>query len=537
MPAFTAAPIRRSVRLTAFIAGVLTGACGPLDQGHVEEPVHDGVPVAGSYLWLTTMKKPSPDCGNGEACFSTPDGLVTPLGRKEALERYYPASKQASSTRLLEWMALFGFPHREENETLAAYRQRAKVSVYYNVNELGLGREIGCTDFDESDQEGRPARGLACYVTNYGTSFNDPSNALHEAELGAHYRATVAISYQPSLPAGYQVQFAAFDADTDGRGHLADAAQLDTMGARPVPQICTNCHGGVYDPAKHLAQHAHFLPLNPFVVAYDTVAPYRQEDQLEAVRYINRLAFEIDLQSRERHALLTPAQKDYVRALYGIGNIATSIPADAQAASDRPPPSWNGTEESRTLWRYAILPYCATCHAALPPTGVNYVDGSQTFIASWLRMKGPVCRTYSMPHAQPTLERFWTTAIDVGGKSYPSPKAFLAMTMNGGTDDCEYQRGSGCSVGNDQAASNARCGDPTTSGRYCNLDAAEGEGRCETGCGPSTGGVGCANIGRNWQQCGTSGRCEPCGREGQPSCSGICTEGRQGPEGVTCLSP
>jgi hypothetical protein len=117
-------------------------------------------------------------------------------------------------------------------------------------------------------------------------------------------------------------------------------------------------------------------------------------------------------------------------------------------------------------------------------------------------MKRAVCATYSMPHAQPTLERFWSTEI-----------------------------------GRDRAASNARCGDPATSGRYCNLAAAGGEGHCENGCGAPAGGVGCGDIGPNRQACVGDHRCEPCGRAGQASCSGTCSEGKPNADGSVCVGP
>jgi hypothetical protein len=457
------------------------------------------------------------------------------VGRREALEQYYPTSKQATLTTLRDWLARFGFPQRSADESLEGYRARARVAVYFNANELGLGREMGCTLYMDADQEGRPAKGLACYVSNYGLAFQLGLAALREAELGLHQRSTVVISYQPSLPSGYEVQFATYGAEVDGRGHLADSAQLDAMGQRPVPQICTNCHGGIYDPAMHLVRGAHFLPVNLFSVAFDDVAPYRMSDQADALRYINDLAFETDLQSPTRDVLLAPAQKDYLRALYGIDEHASAIPESAIAEEERAPLSWASSGEARDLWRYTILPYCATCHNALPPSGVNAVESYASFAAAWPTIKHSVCESYSMPHAQPTLERFWSASVVVGQNSFRSPKALLAATMDGGADDCEYRRGAGCTVGNDQAASNARCGDPSTSGRYCRLSAAGGEGLCEDGCGAAAGGVGCIDVGSNRQQCGASNRCEPCGRLGQRSCGGACAEGTPTFDGAQCV--
>src|SRR6185436_19881690 len=66
-----------------------------------------------------------------------------------------------------DWKRTFRFPARSEGESLEAYRQRAGIVVYYNRNELGLGRELGCSEFPAgTDKSGNPVNGIACFVTN-----------------------------------------------------------------------------------------------------------------------------------------------------------------------------------------------------------------------------------------------------------------------------------------------------------------------------------------------------------------------------------
>src|SRR5258705_5042813 len=163
----------RGGRAAVFLTVMLASGCGGYPSVDVPARTRDGVPVKGSYLTLSTTKSQSTSCELDGTCFATPDGLVTPRGRAEAIEQYYPASKQAALTRLTDWMERFGFPERHGDETLQAYRARANVSVYFNTNELGLGREIGCVEFTDLDTATPPARGLACYVSNYGTSFGE----------------------------------------------------------------------------------------------------------------------------------------------------------------------------------------------------------------------------------------------------------------------------------------------------------------------------------------------------------------------------
>src|SRR5262249_33892829 len=154
---------------------------------------------------------------------------------------------------------------------------RASVAVYYNEPDLGLGRELGCSSFVDVDAAGSPLSppGLACYVTNYGEAFNDEPNAMRDALDHARPKNTVCISYQPSLPAGSRVNFAIYD----GSGRRAGTARLDSFGSRPLPGICTNCHGGVYDASRHLATGARFLPVDVVDIRYPADAPYRQVDQ------------------------------------------------------------------------------------------------------------------------------------------------------------------------------------------------------------------------------------------------------------------
>src|SRR5687768_4534508 len=214
--------------------------------------------------------------------------------RGEALDFYYPASYQLPGVRdynlntLDAWLTRFSFPRQMPGESLDAYRKRAKIAIYYNENELGLGRELGCSTFVDLDAKGTPIAepGVACFVTNYGQIIDD-------AITGRNPHNTVVISYQPSLArlqeAGYGVQFGAYDSD----GWITNSVNLDYRGDQPVPSICMNCHGGTYDGTKHLARNARFLPVNVFRVRFSSTPGYTQADQSERIRYINDLILRV----------------------------------------------------------------------------------------------------------------------------------------------------------------------------------------------------------------------------------------------------
>lgn len=294
--------------------------------------------------------------GNGDSancaktCGASPTGLVTADGVAKAAD-YYAAIGESSLDTLEKWKANYNFPKRRPGESLDAYRARAKVVIYYNLTELGLGRELGCS---------ATGNDLACYVTNYGGQFNDMDNSLNAAVLGQDIRNTVVISYKASRASRYAVQFAAFGAD----GKRLSKAQLDNHGARPVPQICMSCHGGHWNPdvqglsGKYgLAEDARFLPLMTGTVLFSGNAPYRKSDQEAYMLYNNNLAYQ------KRYETLTGRQQDYLHRAYFVRNGALDFynGRTDQAFELSTPQGWAGKEN---FYRYGVLPFCDTCHMA-----------------------------------------------------------------------------------------------------------------------------------------------------------------------------
>ncbi|HEX8031560.1 MAG TPA: hypothetical protein VF491_23995, partial [Vicinamibacterales bacterium] len=96
-----------------------------------------------------------------------------------------PGMRKSAPVTLEAWKQVFGFPARLAEESLEKYRVRIGAAIYYNRNELGLGRELGCSDFvDGQDATGAPLIGLACFVTNFGSIFRDETHALALALAG-----------------------------------------------------------------------------------------------------------------------------------------------------------------------------------------------------------------------------------------------------------------------------------------------------------------------------------------------------------------
>ena len=228
---------------------------------------------------------------------AAPNAQPVPVDYPDPFTGAPPSTKITAPLTLASWKKSFNIPDRMPGESTEAYRRRANVVVYYNKNELGLGRELGCALFDDGKAaDGTQLTGVACYVVNYGTAFRDALNSLPIAAEGVHAKNTVCITFRPSLPTNYQVQFYTYNGDGDRR----EWAQLDTLGPRPLPQVCMNCHGGSYDSEKHLAKYARFLPLDPNVVVFappGTPGGVTRADQEERIRLLNSYSLRSPLTS------------------------------------------------------------------------------------------------------------------------------------------------------------------------------------------------------------------------------------------------
>jgi hypothetical protein len=377
-----------------------------------------------------------------------------------------PGLRRSAPTTLALWKETFGFyGRRQDDESLEQYRQRLDIAVYYNRNELGLGRELGCADFvDGEDATGAPLMGLACFVTNYGSIFRDEAHALALALQGATPRNTVCITHRPSMPPGYQVQFYTYGAD----GRRNEWAQLDTLGPRPHPQVCINCHGGSYDADKHLARDARFLPLDPNVVAFsrDPASRRTRAAQEESIRRINAASLRTPL---------TSAQREMLAQLYR-GGVQTPGVVSAAAWT---PVGWSATRADRDLYDKVVKPYCATCHLGLEqglggPVSAShrFFDSSAAFLG--FPMSTVVCGNFSMPNAQPTILALWDSnrgPITIADKSYPSAADALLGAFKLDRNQCVGLASVGsCNRGSDP---DALCG-TSNSGMACN----RATGRC-----------------------------------------------------------
>ncbi|MCK6545166.1 hypothetical protein L6R52_04805 [Myxococcota bacterium] len=431
--------------------------------------------------------------------------------------------RETAPLTLTAWKERFGIPARRRDERLQEYRDRVGIAIYYNQYELGLGRELGCSRFiDGYDDAGEPLWGTACYVTNYGITFRDRHNSLRAAMEGTHPKNTVCITHRPTMDEGYQVQFYVYGAD----GTRQDWAQLDSLGPRPAPRVCMNCHGGTYDEERHLAKWARFLPLDPNLVGfYDAEgvpAGVTRAGQEERIRKMNALALGTPL---------APEQQALFRGLYGG---ETEEPG-ATSVRDYVPPGWSKTEAARDLYVEVVKPFCGTCHFA----DERGLDGSRKWFYEAFEdhdvfMSTPmlawVCGDFQMPNAQPTMVGFWSPhrgPVDIAGTQYPTAADALLAAYGSSRDACtNLERVVDCRRGGDALCGDAHSGmacdaatgrcvpsfpevaptSPLTPTGVCKLDGSRGCGASQE-CRPASAGP-----------TGFDGACHTCGLLGYAAC-------------------
>lgn len=403
----------------------------------------------------------------------SPSSTEQPVDYPDPFNGTPAAPRKTAPLTLDAWKQAFHIPVRAPGESIADYRARTGVVVYYNKNELGLGRELGCAEFDDRpNARATPMMGIACYVTNYGTTFRDTNNSLRMAEDGLHPKNTVCITYRPSAESDYQIQFYTYNGD----GLRREWAQLDTLGPRPVPQVCMNCHGGYYDTERHLARFARFLPLDPNVVVFADESAgstgFTRAAQEDRIRTINALS---------ARTPLTPAQREMLDALYG-GSLTVA------GTASRPqwfPQAWNDTEDHRQLFDQVVKPNCATCHLAMQTGSQGALSVYNLFAApaSLLDtgLSSVLCGSFDMPNSQTTRINFWAPPKDPilnDGIPYDSPADALLAQI--GTDRAQCAQLAAVSNCNRGPHPDELCGN-AFSGTACNRVT----GRCVPELGPT----------------------------------------------------
>jgi hypothetical protein len=331
-----------------------------------------------------------------EPQLTKPDGSVDCDYAAET-ELYYDVidSENAPGTSrdtLGNWKTANGYPGTGDINT-----------KYYNAGDLGVGRDMHCWS-------PTPAGGSACYVTNFGASFANgfkgADESIKDAILNRKPVATVAMEYNPNV--NDKVRFFVFNGNPGFPGKPPEArltaVQLDTevttqsdgTPGKPVPGNCLNCHGGRYDETTHTVVGANFLPFDTcsFQFATSDQPGWTLSDQEDDFRAQNQIV--IDTQAPDSGIT------KFVRGMYHTPTGPLAGPLDTEFV----PTGWAANPD---LYLDVAKPYCRTCHVSLNDNESGPSQG-QTLQAALNQACGTRAVRNPMPHAEATMDRFWTSS-------------------------------------------------------------------------------------------------------------------------------
>jgi cytochrome c5 len=309
---------------------------------------------------------------------------------------------------------------------------------YANSGDLGFGRDMHCRRNASNNPPG--SFDYACYVTNYGqppANNPDQQDANDVLDPNKQPDATVAMEFsRVENPLGDPIEFP--DDDRAVKFYVYDTknpdseplrkADLDGHGARPVPQLCMVCHGGiaasvpadVNNPAGPkkgafanrndiISMGSNFIPFDMHLFNYP--AAKSKASQQAAFKNLN-----VNIVRGVANATGTgEAIVEAIDTAFYPGNSPTQI-------EDQVIPGWdpgNVNSNRHRFYRDVFARACRTCHAS-HPFGAPSFSNANDFEAEISAVQNFVCSKRVMPHAQRTNNIFWTSLN-------PNMAAFLEL--------------------------------------------------------------------------------------------------------------
>ncbi len=268
-------------------------------------------------------------------------------------------------------------------------------AAYLNFNDLGFGRDMNCK-VNGAD--------LACFVTNYGAPDQNPANADAAVAKDASKRgATVAMEYKASEPIETRVRFYVYGGGNPATAGKLKFADLDGLGPKPVPHLCTVCHGGAYDATSKNAKQSRFrefdLPSYKYSLGrewdYAPAPNTLNNAELTAFSALNKMVHDI--------APATSPIREVIAAWYPGSTVGNPNLAPVKPAA---PPGWS---TAVAVYDNVYGKSCRTCHVARDEGFA--VQPFLTFptSASFQGTSFRVCGLPKvMPNAYVTYKNFWS---------------------------------------------------------------------------------------------------------------------------------
>jgi hypothetical protein len=269
---------------------------------------------------------------------------------------------------------------------------------YLNDNDLGSGRDMHFLLHADGT--------VSAYVTNYGAFDQNPGNA----DLAAgriNPGATVCMEFSPVAqgdtdPTHRIVKFFVYAGNGNGANALRQAgADLDGNGVKFVPNLCTNCHGGTYNPVNPATPTASEINLESSFREFD-LATFKYPGFRDAPDAAEETAFKKQNVIVRDNTAPRAAINDLINGWYVGGGTSQDISWN--------PVNWAGTPE-HDLYHDVVEKSCRTCHVAFVSDdlsfGLNWNSFDQ-FKNRHFSIESYVCGPNRyMPHAKITYNNFW----------------------------------------------------------------------------------------------------------------------------------
>ncbi len=322
----------------------------------------------------------------GRPAFLTgPYGDFNPATGDQDATDYYNTIDPGNATNptLSAWWTNHGFAADGSGGTRAAY---------LNFNDLGFGRDMNCKTSGGD---------LACYVTNYGAPDQNAANADYAENKDATRRlATVAMEYKASEPADRRVRFYVYGGGDPTLAGKLKFADLDGLGPKPVPHLCTVCHGGFYDPTAKNATQSRFREFDLPSFKYSGGRSWDYAPSPNTLQPAELTAFATLNQMVRDIAPSTSPIKDLINNWYTGGFGAGTAPVKPNV-----PSGWS-TEVNG--YHNVFGKSCRTCHVARDDGQANaFLTFSQS--SAFANTDYVVCGSPKrMPNAFVTYKNFWS---------------------------------------------------------------------------------------------------------------------------------
>jgi hypothetical protein len=211
----------------------------------------------------------------------------------------------------------------------------------------------------------------------------------------------------------------------NGAGTPVDAANLDGLGSRPVPQLCMVCHGGfipnpsgatattggvptpVFGSRDDVKLNAKFLPFD--LRNFTFAAP-----DSDAANPNNKLNQQTKFKTLNQMAKVAPPPDPADPSSNVISDLFDAWYPGATTTQQEGAvvPAWNADALHSNFYVQVEGKACRTCHVTNASSNLRFEQPGSAgvgFVGNLGLVQQRVCKDHVMPHARRTHDLFWTS--------------------------------------------------------------------------------------------------------------------------------